>query len=152
MWTRRLRPCGATDAASSKRPGLGCCSKDLRRCSSLRRQSGRMNLDQDLPPGGESIVDKVAPGRRSVTRVLVVDDEPSACKLLSIILGPPDYNCSTASNGKEALIVLQREPFDAIISDLQMPGMSGTELLAEARRRQPHLPFLVTTRVDHLHP
>ncbi len=106
------------------------------------------NLDQDLPQGGESFVDKVVSGRRLVTRVLVVDDEPAACKLLSIILGPPDYDCAMASNGEEALVALQRERFDAVISDLQMPGMNGMELLAEARRRQPHVAFLVTTGID----
>ncbi len=106
------------------------------------------NLDQDLPPGGKSYVDKVVSGRRLVTRVLVVDDEPAACKLLSIILRPPDYDCAMASNGEEALAALQRERFDAVISDLQMPGMSGMELLTEARGRQPHVAFLVTTGID----
>jgi putative nucleotidyltransferase with HDIG domain len=83
-----------------------------------------------------------------VARVLAVDDEAAACKLLSIILGPPAFRCSTAGNGEEALAALQREPFDAVISDLQMPGISGMELLNEVRRRFPHVAFLVTTGVD----
>jgi putative nucleotidyltransferase with HDIG domain len=106
------------------------------------------NPDQVLPPEGDSIIDKVKPPRRSVTRVLVVDDELAACKLLSIILGPPDYDCSMASNGEEALATLQRDQFDAVISDLQMPGITGMELLAEVRRRHPYVAFLVTTGVD----
>jgi putative nucleotidyltransferase with HDIG domain len=80
--------------------------------------------------------------------VLVVDDELAACKLLSIILPSPDYYCVLARNGEEGLVALQRENFDAVISDLQMPGMGGMELLAEARRCQPHVAFLVTTGVD----
>jgi putative nucleotidyltransferase with HDIG domain len=96
----------------------------------------------------ESIVDKVVARQRSVTRVLVVDDERAACKLLCIILGPPDYICAMASNGEEALASLGRERFDAVISDLRMPGMSGMELLAEVRRLHPHAAFLVTTGVD----
>jgi putative nucleotidyltransferase with HDIG domain len=106
------------------------------------------NPDQDLPTAGESSVGKVGSSRRSTTRVLVVDDEPAASKLLSIMLSPPDYRCAMASNGEEALVTLQREPFDAVISDLQMPGMSGMELLAVVRRRHPHAAFLVTTGVD----
>jgi putative nucleotidyltransferase with HDIG domain len=106
------------------------------------------NLDEVLPTERDSVADKVMPPRRSVTRVLVVDDELAACKLLSIMLGPPDYSCSMASNGKEALVTLQREPFDAVISDLQMPAMSGMELLAEVRRRYRHMAFLVITGVD----
>jgi len=106
------------------------------------------NLDQAPHPEVDSIVDKVMPRRRAVTRVLVVDDELAACKLLSIMLGPPSYYCAMASNGEEALVTLQREPFDAVISDLQMPGMSGMELLVEVRRRYRHVAFLVTTGVD----
>ncbi len=106
------------------------------------------NLDQVLPPGDDCSVGKAVPGRRAVTRVLVVDDEPAACKLLSIMLSPPDYYCAMASHGEGALVTLQRERFDAVISDLQMPGMSGMELLAEVRRRHPHVAFLVTTGVD----
>jgi putative nucleotidyltransferase with HDIG domain len=106
------------------------------------------NEDRDLPQEGGNIVDTVGSGRRLVTRVLVVDDEPAACKLLSIILGPPDYYCAMASNGEEGLVALQRERFHAVISDLQMPGISGMELLVEARRQQPHLAFLVITGVD----
>src|SRR6266404_3856660 len=106
------------------------------------------NLDEVLPTERDSVADKVMPPRRSVTRVLVVDDELAACKLLCIMLGPPDYSCAMASNGKEALVTLQREPFDAVISDLQMPAMSATELLAEVRRRYRHMAFLVLTGVD----
>jgi putative nucleotidyltransferase with HDIG domain len=106
------------------------------------------NLDRDLLSDGESLMGKGASDCRPVTRVLAVDDEVSACKLLSIILGPPAFQCATASSGEEALVALQRERFDAVISDLQMPGMSGMELLAESRRLQPHVAFLVTTGVD----
>jgi len=86
--------------------------------------------------------------RRRVTRVLAVDDEPAACKLLSLFLPSPEFQCTTAINGEEALVALQRERFDAVISDLRMPGLGGMELLAEARRRHPHMAFLVTTGVD----
>lgn len=97
--------------------------------------------------GVDSIVDRLAPSHHRNARVLVVDDEPAACKLLSIIL-QPDYSTLMASNGADALAAMQRERFDAVISDLQMPGMSGMELLIEARRRHPYIAFLVTTGVD----
>jgi putative nucleotidyltransferase with HDIG domain len=85
---------------------------------------------------------------QSAPRVLAVDDESAACKLLSLILAAPTFQCTTASSGKEALVALQREHFDAVISDLHMPGISGMELLAEIRRCHPHMAFLVTTGVD----
>lgn len=82
------------------------------------------------------------------TRVLAVDDESAASNLLSLILAAPNFHCTTASSGEEALLALQREHFDAVISDLRMPGISGMELLTAVRRCHPHLAFLVTTGVD----
>ncbi len=90
----------------------------------------------------------VSPDPQLTARVLVVDDEPAACKLLALILGPPAFQCVTAPDGEQALLILQRERFDAVISDLHMPGISGMQLLAEVRRCYPHLAFLVTTGVD----
>jgi cyclic di-GMP phosphodiesterase len=96
----------------------------------------------------EKIIADAAQGRPAATRVLAVDDEPAACKLLSLILAPPAFRCTTAATAEEALVALQREPFDAVISDLQMPGLSGMELLIEVRHQHPHMAFLVTTGVD----
>ena len=96
----------------------------------------------------ESVSGKVVSDRRVVTSVLAVDDELPALKLLCLILGEPAFHCTTASNGEEALVALQRGRFDAVISDLRMPGIGGMELLAEARRRHPYAAFLVTTGVD----
>jgi len=99
-------------------------------------------------PQTESPLPGVSSGPRTVTRVLAVDDEPAASKLLSIMLPPPSFRCVSANNGAEALALLRLEQFDAIISDLQMPGISGMELLAQVRSNYPHAAFLVTTGVD----
>ena len=104
--------------------------------------------DQVFRRGTEGSVADVPPACQAPARVLVVDDESTACKLLSLILGPPAFQCTTARSGEEALVALQRAQFDAVISDLHMPGISGMELLAEVRRCYPHLAFLVTTGVD----
>jgi response regulator RpfG family c-di-GMP phosphodiesterase len=84
----------------------------------------------------------------SPARVLAVDDEAAACKLLTLILSPPAFHCTTAYSGEEALVTLQRGRFDAVISDLEMPGISGMELLAQVRHRYPHMAFVVTTGID----
>jgi len=106
------------------------------------------NIDQVHLLRSEVNLGAVSSRDQFTGRVLVVDDEPAACNLLSAILGPPAFHCTTASNGEEALVALQRGQFDAVISDLHMPGISGMELLAEVRRCYPHLAFLVTTGVD----
>lgn len=106
------------------------------------------NVDQILRPESKNGAGKVASDLCTPTHVLVVDDEASASKLLALILSPPTFICSTACSGEEALVALQRKRFDAVISDLRMPGISGVELLAEVRHRHPHVAFLVTTGVD----
>lgn len=89
-----------------------------------------------------------SPERSLTARVLVVDDEPAALKLLCLILNAPAFHCTNANNGEEALVALQRGRFDAVVSDLCMPGIGGMEVLAEARRRDRHVAFVVTTGID----
>lgn len=84
----------------------------------------------------------------SAVRVLAVDDEPPALKLLCLILSSQGLQCTAANSAEEAVVALQHQQFDAVISDLCMPGMGGMELLAETRRRQANVAFVVTTGVD----
>lgn len=107
-----------------------------------------IKADQIRPVDTESSLADVSWDHRPAARILAVDDEPAACKLLSLVLAPPAFHCTAASSGEEALEALHRDHFDAVISDLHMPGISGMELLAEVRHLHPHLPFLVTTGVD----
>jgi putative nucleotidyltransferase with HDIG domain len=81
-------------------------------------------------------------------RVLIVDDELPARKLLAAMLGEWGAQCRTAVSADEALKVLDAEPIDAVLADLHMPGMSGLELLTEVRPRHPSLAFLMVTGVD----
>jgi putative nucleotidyltransferase with HDIG domain len=106
------------------------------------------NLNVWLPRPSETIEHPLGSLPRPVIRVLAVDDEPAASKLIAILLGPPAFHCTTAPSGEAALRALQLERFDAVISDLQMPGISGLELLNHVRRSCPNVAFLVTTGVD----
>jgi response regulator RpfG family c-di-GMP phosphodiesterase len=58
--------------------------------------------------------------------------------------------CKTAATAEEALSILEREQVDAVLADLQMPRISGMELLAEVRLRYPQLVFLMVTGVDEV--
>lgn len=107
-----------------------------------------IKADQIRPVHTENSLADVSWDHQPAARILAVDDEPAACKLLSLVLAPPAFHCTAASSGEEALEALHRDHFDAVISDLHMPGISGMELLAEVRHLHPHLPFLVTTGVD----
>lgn len=77
--------------------------------------------------------------------VLVVDDEPKLCDLLTSALSQNGIQVFTAGNGLHALKVLESEDIDLVISDWRMPGMDGPQLLAEMKIRYPQLPVIVMT-------
>ncbi|MDX6575710.1 MAG: two-component system, NtrC family, sensor kinase [Blastocatellia bacterium] len=61
-------------------------------------------------------------------RILIVDDEESVRTFFATYLGET-YSCEVAANAQEALDILAREPFALVVTDMQMPGLSGIELL-----------------------
>ena len=75
-------------------------------------------------------------------RLLVVDDEPSLRTSLSLVLRELGYEVRSAGNGFSALSEIRNEAPDILISDLNMPGMSGFELLSVVRRRFPEIPVI----------
>jgi len=77
------------------------------------------------PPAIEPLASAVVPERR---RILVVDDEESIQKLLTGVLEMDGHEVQIATNGREALDRLAREPFDLVISDVKMPVMGGADL------------------------
>lgn len=76
-------------------------------------------------------------------RILVVDDDPELCAVGKMLLESRGYEVITAGDGFEALLALKQSLPDIIISDLNMPNMSGFELLSVVRRRFPTIPVIV---------
>lgn len=66
-------------------------------------------------------------------RVLVADDEPSIRQLLTATLTPQGYEVTAARDGDEAKRLLEREPFEVVITDYQMPGLNGIDVLRFAK-------------------
>lgn len=79
----------------------------------------------------------------AVSRVLVVDDAPAMRLLMEKTLHALGYQATTASNAAEALSRLSQEPIDVLLSDVQMPGLSGLELSKMAKARWPHLAIIL---------
>lgn len=78
--------------------------------------------------------------------VLVVDDEPAARELVSSVLEIGGWDRpQQANDGREALDLIERTEFDILITDLDMPRLSGDELIQSALERQPNLTVLVMT-------
>lgn len=80
--------------------------------------------------------------------MLVVDDEEPIRHALTKFLGARGYAVSAAESGELALDILQQERFDALICDVRMPGMAGTEVVARALARHPDLAVLMLTAVN----
>jgi CheY-like chemotaxis protein/signal transduction histidine kinase/HAMP domain-containing protein len=76
------------------------------------------------------IKEYVAPRRK---RLLVVEDNPAEQLSIRELLGYDDIDVSVATTGREALAVLEDEPFDCVVLDLRLPDMSGFEVLERLR-------------------
>src|ERR1041384_908047 len=81
------------------------------------------------------------------TRILFVDDEPNVLGGLRRMLRPlhKEWINEFAEGGQQALAVLEKEPFDIIVSDMRMPGMTGAQLLEEVGKRFPHMVRIILT-------
>ena len=76
-------------------------------------------------------------------RILIVDDDPNICAVSEMLLRARGYEVLTAGDSFEALLALAHSLPDIIISDLNMPNMSGYEFLSVVRCRFPTIPVIV---------
>lgn len=76
-------------------------------------------------------------------RILAVDDEAPILEVLGIVLRDAGYFVQTAANGVEALALFSREPWDVVITDRNMPGMTGDDLALTIKRLSPTTPVLM---------
>jgi excisionase family DNA binding protein len=110
----------------------------------------KTDLDQWLTrQGGRTpAIEKIAPapaGPPGTRRILVVDDQPSMCELLTTILAVTELSVVSAFDGSSALERLRACAYDLLITDLRMPGMDGTALAREAKRLQPDIKVMIVT-------
>ena len=78
-------------------------------------------------------------------RVLLVDDEQDFLSIMSERMKARGMDVSTATSAKEAIQLEEAEPFDAIILDLQMPGMDGLEALKALKAKKPEIQVILLT-------
>jgi DNA-binding NtrC family response regulator len=77
-----------------------------------------------------------------------VDDEIGILSLLELSFADAGYHVRTAANGLEAMQLCVAEPFDAVLSDARMPGISGHELARWLAERHPTTRFFLMTGWD----
>ena len=81
----------------------------------------------------------------STTHVLVIDDEPAICASLSAFLEDYGFQASTAESAEEALDLMKSNAYDICIVDLRLPGMSGEDLILQAKERYPDQKHIIYT-------
>lgn len=81
-------------------------------------------------------------------RVLLVDDEPAIRRALRAALNQLGFLTAEASRGEEALVLVKTQTFDAVLLDMNMPGMGGMKTLVHLRSVAARLPILVLTVHD----
>jgi DNA-binding NtrC family response regulator len=81
----------------------------------------------------------------STIHVLVIDDEPAICASLSAFLEDYGFQASTAESAEEALDLMKSNPYDICIVDLRLPGMSGEDLILQAKERYPKQKHIIYT-------
>ncbi|MDY7037210.1 MAG: response regulator [Thermodesulfobacteriota bacterium] len=78
-------------------------------------------------------------------RILVGDDDVQIQRMLSCIISTSGYSFGLASNGKDGLDNFISQPFDCVITDLEMPLMDGMELALQIKSQSPHMPIILMT-------
>src|SRR5918911_3254697 len=116
--------------------------------SSVLNTANRYSVSQQPPPsgpvplaGGDEATDRNKP------HALVVDDAPDVTEMVAMLLRYAGYDVVTAYSGTQALDAARREQFDALVSDIGMPGMNGYELAQQVRALPgyEHVPMIAVT-------
>jgi EAL domain-containing protein (putative c-di-GMP-specific phosphodiesterase class I) len=105
------------------------------------RSSGQFHAT-GAPPSSGSLPVR-AGDRRG--RILIADDEPMLLRGLDRVLTRAGYEVVTANDGQQAAELLTQLEFDAIVSDISMPGLNGIQLLRRARETDLDVPVLLVT-------
>lgn len=83
--------------------------------------------------------------------ILIVDDEPLIQTLLKKILTREGYNILLAQNGQEAIEIVGAKKVDIVLSDMDMPGMNGMELLKNIKKDRPEIGVVMMTGAGDLY-
>lgn len=82
---------------------------------------------------------------KSQSSILVVDDERTMLSLLEKILSQDGYHVYLATNGREALAVIEKQHVDIIITDMKMPELDGFGLLKIVKNKYPEISVIMMT-------
>lgn len=76
---------------------------------------------------------------------LVVDDDPATVSGLEQLLTDDGHDVTPFTSGADAVLALASQPFDAVVTDLEMPRVDGQEVVKATRKHQPHACVVVAS-------
>ncbi len=79
------------------------------------------------------------------SKILVIEDELESREALTLLLESAGYQVHSAESGEEALELLRKNPFEIVISDLLLPGVSGIDILKSIKEDSPHTSVILIT-------
>jgi CheY-like chemotaxis protein len=98
------------------------------------------------PPDGPSPSSASGAAPRARGRVLIVEDDPEAALFATVVLGERGgFEVTRTADPAAALVLAASGPLDLVLTDMDLPVMSGLELLAALRERVPRVPVLLLT-------
>ncbi len=83
-------------------------------------------------------------------KILLIDDDQLMLERHQRVLSRAGFDTACATSGEEALVMMESSEYDAIVSDISMPGMSGTDLLREVRTKDSDIPVILATGAPSL--
>lgn len=98
----------------------------------------------------ESFRSKLKPVSEKQVSILVVEDDPNVQTILEKFLTYEGYKITLASNGMDALMQVDKQNFDLIISDILMPKLSGIQLLEQMNKKEILIPIMFITGFHNL--
>lgn len=84
-------------------------------------------------------------GRMQLRRILIIEDDDSLRRIMEYNLSEEGYEVSVAKDGNEGLSLFSKREFDLCITDLNMPGMDGMEVLRKIKGSTPEMPVIIIT-------
>jgi DNA-binding response OmpR family regulator len=78
-------------------------------------------------------------------RVLIIEDDQEMRSLLKYFFSEEGFETDSVSNGFDALGILIKKPFDLVITDIRMPGLTGLDILPRIKKIQPEVAIIVIT-------
>jgi two-component system response regulator HydG len=88
--------------------------------------------------------------KQNTLRILVVDDDENSRSAMAHCIAPLGYDCTLESSPEKALGLYRTKPYDIVITDMQMPGMNGIELLKAIRAFDERARVIIVTAYGDL--